>query len=401
MRRAGAGRRIPAGVALGVVLAIGAIALVAVNAGPGLLVQQSGDDAAAAAGRVATGPVRAGENVFQRIVRMWDASGRIAELERENRELQFWRQSAQRLAERNARYEELLRMPPDAFGEGADIENSIAAQLVLDSGGPFVRTLVANAGSDHGVRVGYIAVNENGLVGRVVSVGRRSARVLMLDDYNSRIPVMGEASRVRAVLAGQATRAPELITHPYQLQSPRLDFIVGAQNLREGERVITSGDGGLYPRGIPVGVARGGRDGQWRVALSAGQRPIDFVRLIPYVGVETPDDEPAAGEGPPLAATSSVTVIGRETMTPPPVAPSSAAASPPARQAPPQTTPATQTAAAEPAAPQTATTAPPTPAPRQRRPQPPPQQPDPQPEAQPDSSPQQPPADAGAAEPPP
>ena len=106
--------------------------------------------------------------------------------------------------ERNARYEELLRMPADTFGEGADVEHSIAAQLVLDSGGPFMRTLVANAGEAHGVHVGFIAVNENGLIGRVVSVGQRSSRVLMLDDYNSRIPVMGEASRVRAVLAGQA-----------------------------------------------------------------------------------------------------------------------------------------------------------------------------------------------------
>src|SRR5262249_36519745 len=156
---------------------------------------------------------------------MWNSTARIQQLERENRDLQQWRELAERLAERNARYEALLRMPPDTFGEGADVEHSIAAQLVLDSGGPFTRTLVANAGEMHGVRVGYIAVNENGLIGRVVSVGERSSRVLMLDDYNSRIPVMGEASRVRAVLAGQATRPPELITHPYQVQAPRLDFI--------------------------------------------------------------------------------------------------------------------------------------------------------------------------------
>ena len=65
-----------------------------------------------------------------------------------------------------------------------------------------------------------------------------------------------------------------------------MDFIVGAQALREGERVITSGDGGLYPRGIPVGVARREGDGAWRVALAAAQRPIDFVRLIPFVPIE-------------------------------------------------------------------------------------------------------------------
>ncbi|HVK81607.1 MAG TPA: rod shape-determining protein MreC, partial [Verrucomicrobiae bacterium] len=348
VRRAGGGRRIPAGVLLAVALGVGAVILVAVQNGrmPGEGgAQQAVDDGAAAAGRVATGPARAGENFFQRVGGMWNANDRVEELERENRELMAWRELAERLAERNARYEALLRMPEDAFGQGADIENSIAAQLVLDSGGPFTRTLVANAGSDHGVRSGYIALNENGLIGRVVSVGQRSSRVLMLDDYNSRIPVMGEASRVRAVLAGQATRPPELVMYPYQLQAPRLDFIVGAQSLREGERIITSGDGGLYPRGIPVGIARQQSDGSWRVALAAAQQPIDFVRLIPFVGVAPPEATPAEGDnGPPLSATSSVAVIGRETMAPVPAAPTTlpqpATPRPATTQTPAQTQPA-------------------------------------------------------------
>jgi len=329
---------------LGVALVIGAIVLVATQAGrtpASEAIMQAGDDTAAVAGRVATGPARASENFFERMGRLWSSEDRIQQLERENRDLQQWRELAERLAERNARYEALLRMPADAFGEGADIEHSIAAQLVLDSGGPFTRTLVANAGEAHGVHVGYIAVNENGLIGRVVSVGQRSARVLMLDDYNSRIPVMGEGSRVRAVLTGQATRPPELVTHPYQIQSPRLDFIVGSQSLREGERIITSGDGGLYPRGIPVGVARRQGDGSWRVALAAAQRPIDFVRIIPYIGVARPEDAPVADAGPPLATTSSVAVIGRETMAAPPAAPSALASAAPPRPArrepPPQT----------------------------------------------------------------
>lgn len=367
VRRAGGGRKVPAGVLLAVVLVIGAVALIAVRAGrtPGSeVVLQTGDDGAAAAGRVATGPARAGEGFFARLGGMWSASERVQQLERENQELQAWRELAERLAERNARYEELLRMPADAFGEGADIENTIAAQLVLDSGGPFTRTLVANAGADHGVRAGYIVVNENGLIGRVVSVGRRSSRVLMLDDYSSRIPVLGEASRVRAVLAGQATRPPELITHPYQVQAPRLDFIVGAQNLREGERVITSGDGGLYPRGIPVGVARQQEDGSWRVALAAAQRPIDFVRVVPFVGIERPEDTPVDGEGPPLNTTSSVAVIGQEVMSPSPIAPSTAPVQAPVRPRPQNTA-------------QNTTPTPPAPRPE------PPAQPEPEPEPQP------------------
>jgi rod shape-determining protein MreC len=295
---------------------IGALTLIGLHVGreqgPAREALNAGDDAAAAAARAAGGPVRASGDFFEDVGRMWNSAARIEALEKENRDLMAWRAMAERLAERNARYEALLRMPPDAFGEGADIENSIAAQLVLDSGGPFTRTLVANAGADHGVHVGFIAVNERGLVGRVVSVGRRSARVLMLDDYNSRIPVMGEASRVRAVLAGQATQRPDLILRPFELQAPRLDFIVGAHSLREGERMVTSGDGGLYPRGINVGEARRGSDGVWRVALAATRGAVDFVRIIPYVGVETPEEAPVEEAGPPADARSNVVTIIRE-----------------------------------------------------------------------------------------
>jgi rod shape-determining protein MreC len=206
-------------------------------------------------------------------------------------------------------------------------------------------------------------------------VGQQTSRVLMLDDYNSRIPVLGEGSRVRAVLAGQASHPPELYTAPFQPQSPRLDFIVGAQSLREGERMITSGDGGLYPRGIPVGQAHRDGDGQWHVALAAAQRPIDFVRILPYAGVAQPESSASPNEAPPLNSASTVAAIGHSTMAPPPtLIPTLAAATPRPRPAadvnaaaPPQqlrpTT--TQTAPAAPA-PQTHTpaqTAPATPPP--------------------------------------
>jgi rod shape-determining protein MreC len=355
VRRAGAGRKITPGLMLAIALSIVAMVLLGLRfgqAGSGQAAMEAGDDAAAAAGRVATGPARAGDSFFGRVGAMWDNTARMQRLERENRDLQAWRELAERLAERNARYEELLRMPPESFGEGADVGGSIAAQLVLDSGGPFIRTLVANAGADHGVRVGFIAVNENGLVGRVVSVGRRSSRVLMLDDYNSRIPVMGEASRVRAVLAGQATAAPELLTGPFQVEAPRLDFIVGAQALREGEQMVTSGDGGLYPRGIPVGIAHRTGEGQWRVALAASRRAIDFVRLVPFVGAPTPEDEPVAGALPPMNTASAVSAISREATPAPPMRPSSTPAPPAATQP----RPRTQEAAATQAAPQAVST---------------------------------------------
>ncbi|MES1156939.1 MAG: rod shape-determining protein MreC [Alphaproteobacteria bacterium] len=338
VRRAGAPRRVTPAVLVAVVFIVAALAMIGYHfgqsPGPGQNLMHAGDDGSAAVGRVATGPARASENFFARLGEMWSETTRVEQLEAENRDLQAWKALAQRLAERNARYEALLRMSPNTFGEDADIEHSIAAQLVLDSGGPFTRTLVANAGADHGVRVGFIAVNEFGLVGRVVSVGRRSARVLMLDDYNSRIPVIGESSRVRAVLAGQATQPPELLTHPFEVQSPRLDFIVGASSLREGETMITSGDGGLFPRGIPVGVARRGTDGVWRVALTAGSQPIDFVRLIPFVGIETPEQSPVADAGPLAGARAPDAGIRTQTMAAPAVVAANPTAGPSLHPAP-------------------------------------------------------------------
>ena len=118
VRRSGGGKKIPAGVALAILLGIGAVVLIGTQAGrtpQTEAVMQSGDDGAAVAGRVATGPVRAGEGFFDRLLGGWNAAARIEQLEAENRELQAWRDLAERLAERNRRYESLLRMPPDTL----------------------------------------------------------------------------------------------------------------------------------------------------------------------------------------------------------------------------------------------------------------------------------------------
>lgn len=285
-----------------VLLALAAVLVGVRLSGP---LSEAGDDATAGGALAASGPYAFVEGVTRRATRMWDAAGRVAVLERENRALREWRTLAERLAERNARYEALLRMTPDSFGQGGDGARAIGAQLVLDSGGPFTRTLVANAGAEHGVRIGYIAVNESGLVGRVVSVGRRSARILLLDDYNSRIPVMGAHSRVRAIMVGQAAEPPQLLTRPFAVEAPRLDF--EGQGLRVGEPIITSGDGGLFPRGVRVGAARLGADGRWRVALPAASAGLDFVRIVPFVRQTTPEREGLAPDaGPPFEAPSGV-----------------------------------------------------------------------------------------------
>jgi rod shape-determining protein MreC len=124
-----------------------------------------------------------------------------------------------------------------------------SARVVADSGGVFVHTLLVDAGAEQGVRDGMAAVNAQGLVGRVVDVGRRSARVLLVTDLNSRIPVVLERSGDQAILEGD--NSPE----------PVLRFLPMNPGLAVGDRVLTSGRGGLLPPGLLIGqISRiGGR----------------------------------------------------------------------------------------------------------------------------------------------
>jgi rod shape-determining protein MreC len=281
-----------AGVALGVL--IGAVVIVNMQrpGNPPPALESAGDDAIAAGGRVGGGLFDGVDDFFFRLRHSWDAAEQLRAAQRENQELKEWKQLALALAERNERYEALLKMPPEALGQGETVDGAISARLILDAGGPFKRTLLANAGADHGVKLGYVALNENGLIGRVVAVGRRSSRILLVDDYNSRVPVMGESSRARALLIGRAGQAAKL-EGGLTLEPPALQYVVGAGGLREGERIVTSGDGGVYPRGILVGWAEKAGSG-WNARLGAARAPIDFVRLIPFINPEEPERAPVA-----------------------------------------------------------------------------------------------------------
>jgi rod shape-determining protein MreC len=194
--------------------------------------------------------------------------------------------------ERLARYEALLGLPPELLATG------LTARLIGEASGPFSAARIANAGAEVGVKNGFAAINEYGLVGWVSSVGKRSSRVLLLTDPNSRIPVMGETSRVRAIMVGDRSEQPEML------------YMSDASRLRPGERIMTSGDGGMFPRGILVGYAvreklsplslgseskapgtPGASPVRWRVRPAADLKAADFVRLLPNTEIAPIDSD--------------------------------------------------------------------------------------------------------------
>jgi rod shape-determining protein MreC len=251
---------------------------------------QTADDDAIAAGKRAGGAFSFFGDFGGRITAAFTAVDKVRALEKENQQLREWKETALALAERQERYEKLLNIPRENLGQSQGGGESVTARLILDPGGPFKRTLLANAGSDHGVKVGYIALNENGLIGRVISVGKRSARVLLIDDYNSRVPVMGETSRSRAMLIGQAAQKPRLDQGQAKLADPRLQYVVGQGGFLRNERVVTSGDGGIYPRGVYIGAAVQDSGG-WTVNLGVARQSIDYIRLIPFFAPDLPPED--------------------------------------------------------------------------------------------------------------
>src|SRR5882762_1964837 len=210
------------------------------------------------------------------------------ELRKENAELRKWQDVALSLENRMQRYELLLNSVPDISPP------AVTARVIGESNRPFVRTMILNAGTDQGVTKGQAVANERGLVGRIYLTGKSTSWVILLTDVNSRVPVVIEPSMRRAILAGDNTPAPLL----------DLDFGIGAANA--GDRVLSTGDGGLLPAGLPVGVVMG-EGNELRVSLFAAAAASDYVRVLDYV-VPPPPSDPAdvapaiAAVRPPVVA---------------------------------------------------------------------------------------------------
>jgi len=271
---------------------------------------------------------------------------RVADLER-------WRDAALALKNINSRYEALLKLrtePPIPM---------VSARVVLDARGPFSNARLADAGSDRGVKVGNPVLSERGVVGRVVGVSRNVSRILMLTDVESRTPVLVDRTNARAILTGDGGLIP------------RLDFVRGRDPVKEGDMILTSGDGGLFPRGLPIGVATKDLRGGWRVRLYADDSNIDYVRILVFDDFSQMADMSALADAPlpPLTPQEKAEIeaaISGRPATPPgvPGAPQPGA-QPGAAPGLPGTAPPAAVAPRPPAAaPRPATSAPARPAPR-------------------------------------
>lgn len=201
-------------------------------------------------------------------------------LREENDELRAWMQQARSLRRQLSYYEQLLNT------QLPDPATYVDARVIGENGGPYDHALILSAGRKDGVKTGSAVVDDGGLLGHVVTAGQGAARVLLVTDYNSRLPVFVEDLEIQALLVGQSETAPVL-----EIFAEKID-----RSLAPGTRIVTSGAGGVLPRGLPVGEVQEVRDGKVYVGLYANHRSPDLVRVIDYQFPEDAESPSAATE---------------------------------------------------------------------------------------------------------
>jgi rod shape-determining protein MreC len=171
---------------------------------------------------------------------------------------------ALRLEGENEALRRLLAFVPDPEAR------FVSARVIADAGGTFANSMLAFGGAAYGVAVGDAAVTGDGLAGRVVSVAPHSARILLLTDLNSRIPVLIATTGTRAILAGDNSAQPRLL------------HMTSDSPIVPGERIVTSGDAGAFPPGLPVGVVASVDGGVIRVEPYVERSRLDSVRIVDF-----------------------------------------------------------------------------------------------------------------------
>ncbi|SFS21623.1 rod shape-determining protein MreC [Yoonia litorea] len=196
------------------------------------------------------------------------------DLRRELQQMKAWREAALQLEQENAKLLDLNNVSLDPQ------LTYVTGVVITDSGSPFRQSVLVNVGARDGIVDGWPTMDGIGLVGRIAGVGNETSRVMLLTDTSSRIPVTIQPSGQRAILAGDNTLAPPL------------DFLEDTALVRPGDRVVSSGDGGVFPADLLVGQVALGTDGRMRVRLAADYGRLEFLRVLraqPHGQIADPD----------------------------------------------------------------------------------------------------------------
>ena len=193
------------------------------------------------------------------------------ELRRELQQMKSWKEAALQLEQENARLLDLNQLRLDSK------LTHVSGIVIADSGSPFRQSVLLNIGSRDGIQDGWAAMDGLGLVGRISGVGSSTSRVILLTDNASQVPVILQPSGQRAILMGDNSFAPPV------------EFIENVDLVRPGDRIVTSGGGGVLPAGLLVGTLAMDPNGRLRTRLAADYERLEFLKVLRDYGTEKID----------------------------------------------------------------------------------------------------------------
>jgi rod shape-determining protein MreC len=174
------------------------------------------------------------------------------------------------------------------------ISQTAAAQVIGSSGSEQSRIVYLDKGSNQGIATDMAVISADGVVGKIIRVFANSSQVLLINDQSSGVGALLEQSRLQGILKGKASG--ELI----------LDKIMSDEEVKPGEKVLTSGGDQIFPKGLPIGtvarVATGSQFLQVTLQPSAALNHLEEVLVI----TQKQDREPVTASGSTAARAADI-----------------------------------------------------------------------------------------------
>lgn len=146
----------------------------------------------------------------------------------------------------------------------------MVAKVLIDKNSPFLKSIIVNKGSKDNVKLGMAVLDETYLVGKIVEVNYSTARALLVSDLNSKIPVGIEPGNIQSILSGTGK------------QNGKIEYLKNEVFIENESIVYTSGSGGLFKSGIPVGIYNKKNTEEQTVTFFSKLSQLTFIKLISF-----------------------------------------------------------------------------------------------------------------------
>ena len=184
-------------------------------------------------------------------------------LQEENKQMLYLQNKVHTLEVENRLLSRLLNYVPPAEA------TYVSAKIIAETGDDFTHAMIIYIG-DAKVKKGQVVLAAESVIGRIEQVGGKYAKVILLNDISSKIPVVIERTRVRGILSGNNTALPQLI------------FTKSTADIQEGDLVVTSGIGGTFPAGLPIGFVNSIKGNEIDVEMISDLDRVEYVRVVDY-----------------------------------------------------------------------------------------------------------------------